>query len=342
MVTIKDVSKRSGYSVSTISKVINNYPDIPEQTRNIILKLMEEMRYVPNSTARSLKTAKSYTIGIIFEEITQQGLQHPLFSKILESFKSVVEAQGYDILFLAKNMGLQNGSYYQHSVRKQVDAILVLCANFNSDSMTELYASELPLVVIDYSQENALTVTSNNELGTALAVEHLVSLGHHNIAHVHGDKDSYIGGLRKLAFEEALQSHGLVLPDDFVFEGPSYNREDGYRAMQHFLSLKARPTAVFCASDLLAIGAIQAAREAGLKVPEDLSVMGFDGIDLGQMITPTLTTIKQNTALMGHMAAQNILDMIDQTQPKMRGECISVATELVLGDSTSQVKDPSR
>jgi LacI family transcriptional regulator len=297
------------------------------------------MRYVPNSTARSLKTSRSYTIGIIFEEITQQGLQHPLFSKILESFKSVVEAQGYDILFLAKNMGLQNGSYYQHSIRKQVDAILVLCADFNSDSMTELYASELPLVVIDYSEQSALTVTSNNELGTAYAVDHLASLGHRKIAHIHGDKESYIGGLRKLAFEQALAAQGLTLPEAYVIEGPSYNREDGYRAMQQFLTLNERPTAVFCASDLLAIGAIQAVRDAGLSVPHDVSIVGFDGIDLGQMITPTLTTIKQNTLLMGQMAAQNILDMIDQTQPKMRGESISVATELVVGDSTSQLKD---
>lgn len=342
MVTIKDISKRSGYSISTISKVMNNYPDIPEQTRNIILNLIEEMRYVPNSTARSLKTAKSYTIGIIFEEMTQQGLQHPLFSKILESFKNVVEAQGYDILFLAKNMGLQNGSYYQHSVRKQVDAVLVLCADFNSENMTELYASELPLVVIDYVEKSALTISSNNDHGIALAIEHLASLGHQKIGHIYGDIYTYIGYIRKKAFEKAMQLHQLEVLESYAEAGPKYSREDGYDAMKELLNKELPMTAVFCASDLLAIGAIEAIREAGLSVPEDISIVGFDGIDLGQMITPTLTTVKQNTTLMGQIAANKILDMVDKKQIKMREESISVMTELLVGKSTAKPKDVNK
>lgn len=335
MVTIKDVSRRSGYSVSTVSKVINNYSDIPTKTREVILKLMEEMRYVPNSTARSLKTSRSYTIGIIFEEVTQQGLQHPLFSKILEAFKANVEEKGYDILFLAKNMGLQNGSYYEHSIRKQVDAILVLCADFNHPSIIELYESEFPIAVIDYNVEHALTVTSNNESGVKLAIDHLVQLGHTNIAHIYGDPDSYIGGIRKLAVETALHAHQIGLPNNYELNGVFYSKAEGYDGMQQLLLLDTPPTAVFCASDLLAIGAIQAVRDAGLHVPNDVSIVGFDGIDLGQMITPRLTTVRQNTTLMGEIAAQYILGMVEGHKDKRKGETISVSTELVLGESTT-------
>lgn len=336
MVTIKDISKRSGYSVSTVSKVLNNYPDIPEPTKEIILNLIDEMKYVPNSTARSLKTAKSYTIGVIFEEITNQGLQHPLFSKILESFKSDVEKKGYDILFLAKSMGHQGGSYYEHSIRKQVDAVLVLCADFNSDDMVELYHSELPLVVIDYQVESAFTVTSNNAHGMKLGVDHLVALGHQKIAHIHGDLDTYIGGIRKEAFEMYMDHHGLKVPASYLVNGPFYSKENGYQAMQQLLALNDRPTGIFCASDLLAIGAIEAIKDAGLSVPEDFSIVGYDGIDLSQLITPRLTTIKQDSLSMGSMAADKMLSMID-SKVKKEGESITINTEIITGQSTRSI-----
>ncbi|MFU8786560.1 MAG: LacI family DNA-binding transcriptional regulator, partial [Candidatus Izemoplasmataceae bacterium] len=163
MVTIKDISKKTGFSVATVSKALNNYPDISKATREEILKICSEMGYIPNFSARSLKTHRSHTIGIIFEEITNQGLQHPLFAKILESFKGLVESRGYDIMFLAKSMGKLDGSYLQHAKRKQVDGILVLCEDFNSEDMLELYESNMPLVIIDYNVPNGITITSNNE-----------------------------------------------------------------------------------------------------------------------------------------------------------------------------------
>jgi len=337
MVTIKDISKRSGYSISTVSKVLNNYPDIPEHTKEIILNIIDEMKYVPNSTARSLKTARSYTIGVIFEEVTQQGLQHPLFSKILESFKSEVEKTGYDILFLAKSMGRQGGSYYEHSIRKQVDAVLVLCADFNSDEMLELYHSELPLVVIDYQVENAFTVTSSNANGMKLGVEHLVHLGHTKIAHIHGDLDTFIGGIRKEAFEEYMHQNNLEIPENYLVNGPFYSKENGYQAMQQLLALEDHPTAIFCASDLLAIGAIEAIKDAGLNVPEDFSIIGYDGIDLSQLITPRLTTIRQDSAAMGLMAAEKMLNMIESKEKK-EGESITIRTELMMGQSTRSIR----
>ncbi len=335
MVTIKDISKVSGYSVTTVSKALNNYPDIAKRTKERIIGLCEEMGYVPNSSARSLKTAHSYTIGVVFEENTNQGLQHPVFSRILESFKTKVEKEGFDILFLARSMGNQNGSYLQHSIRKQVEGILVLCADFNTPEMEELYHSELPVVMIDFNFNKVTTIISDNETGVNQAIDHLVELGHEKIAHIHGELDSYIGGQRKELYEKRMAYHGLDSREEYLANGTYFSKAEGYTAMQKLMRLEDPPTAIFCASDLLAIGAIEAIKDAGMSVPEDFSLVGFDGIDLGQLITPRLTTILQDTQAMGKFAADNLLTYIDNKERvDQSGKTITVDTHLIKGDST--------
>lgn len=334
MVTIKDISKKSGFSVTTVSKALNNYTDISFATKEKILKLCDEMGYVPNLSARSLVNKKSYTIGIVFEEITGVGLQHPLFSKILESFKNEVEKQGYDIMFLSKNMGSANGSYYQHSQRKQVEAVFVLCSEFNSDEMQELYSSKIPSVVVDFANSNTLNITSNNKRGVKQAVRFLKELGHTQIANIHGGDQTYIGSTRKQYFIESMERYDLEVKDEFLVSGEYFSKEDGYAAMNNILKLKDQPTAIFCASDMLAIGAIQAITQHGKSVPEDYSIIGFDGIDIGQMISPRLTTIRQDSRKIGKIAASNILFMIDEKAQRLNGETITVDTYLINGETT--------
>lgn len=341
MVTIKDISKASGFSVTTVSKALNNYPDISSHTKETIMKLCDDMGYIPNSSARSLKTTHSFTIGVVFEEGTNQGLQHPVFSRILESFKKEVEAKGYDILFLAKQMGNQNGSYLQHSKRKQVEAILVLCADFNTQEMRELYQSDLPVVMIDFAVEGVTNITSDNKTGVYQAVNHLVDLGHERIAHIHGDLNSFIGGQRKEIFEEALRTNNLEVNESYLVSGQFFSREEGYQAMKTLLRLDTPPTAVFCASDMLAIGAIEAAKEAGKGVPEDFSIVGFDGIDLGQLVTPRLTTIKQDTLEIGRLAATNMLAFIENRDDSKQTRTLTVDTELIEGETTKPLREGS-
>jgi LacI family transcriptional regulator len=338
MVTIKDISKKSGFSVTTVSKALNDYSDISFATKKKILELSKEMGYIPNLSARSLVTQKSYTIGVIFEEITGVGLQHPLFSKILESFKTICEQDGYDIMFLSKHTGGQNGSYLQHSKRKQVEGIFVLCADFNSSEMIELYESDLPMLTIDYSDERLLNITSNNEDGISQAVRYLKDLGHTSIANIYGGENTYIGGQRKEFFEASMDKLGLDIGLGMQVEGEFFSKEDGYKAMRKLLKLASPPTAVFCASDMLAIGAIQAIQQAGKNVPEDFSLIGFDGIELGQLIHPRLTTIKQDTRKIGTIAASQMLQMIDEKKRKLKGETITVDTYLVTGETTKVVR----
>lgn len=338
MVTIKDVSKRCGFSVTTVSKALNDYPDISAATKQKILDLCDEMGYVPNLSARSLVTQKSYTIGVIFEEVTGIGLQHPLFSKILESFKSVVESYGYDIMFLSKNMGKSNGSYLQHSKRKQVEAILVLCSDFEAEEMIKLYTSDIPVIVIDYGYRDVCNITSNNRQGVDTAVKYFKKLGHTLIGQIHGGQYLYIGKQRKEFFEESMKKHGLTVRKEYTASGEFFSKEDGYNGMKELLKNKVPPTAVFCASDMLAIGAIQAINEAGLSVPEDVSLIGFDGIDIGQLITPRLTTIRQDSNKMGRIAANHILQMINEKNPRKFTSTVSVDTFLITGDTTKVMR----
>ncbi len=338
MVTIKDISKISGYSVTTVSKALNDYPDIATSTKKHIKKICNEMGYIPNAQAQGLVSKKSYTIGIIFEEITGVGLQHPLFSKILESFKSEVEKLGYDILFLSKSMSNGNhGSYYEHSKRKQVEAILVLCAEFNSTDMKELYEGDIPIVMIDFLSDSACNITSNNKTGITQAVEYLVELNHKRIANIHGDPETYIGGFRRQYFLEAMEENELDVPEEYMGDGKNYSKENGFDAMNEIMKAKVQPTAVVCASDMLAIGAIQAIQKKGKKVPKDYSIIGFDGIDAGQLISPKLTTVRQDTEQMGKMAAKNILKMIKNKKQMKKGQTIRVETTILEGETTKKL-----
>lgn len=334
----------TGYSVTTVSKALNDYPDIATKTKQHIKKICNEVGYIPNATAQSLVSKKSYTIGIIFEEMSGVGLQHPLFSKILESFKSAVEQEGYDILFLSRKQGNGNGngngsggSYYQHSIRKQVEAVLVLCAEFNSDEMKELYDSKIPAVIIDFSHEKLCNVTSNNKAGIMQAVDYLVNLGHRKIANIHGSLDTYIGERRERYFIESMKSQGLEVNPKYLVNGELFTKEDGYRAMKKILAMKDQPTAIICASDMMAIGAIQAIQEKGLNVPKDFSIIGFDGIDAGQLISPKLTTIRQDTVQMGEAAAKTILKMIKAKKRTKKGETITVETSVLEGETTRKL-----
>lgn len=310
MVTIKDISKITGYSATTVSKSLNDYPEIPKETRDKIKKFAFEMGYVPNISARSLKTNKSWTIGVIYEENSGIGLQHPLFSKILESFRKEVEREGYDIMFISKTPGGKQSSFYEHSLMKRVEAIFTVCAGYNSPEMQQIFASSIPNVVIDYVGTNTNTITSGINQSVFEAIQHLKSLGHTKIAHIYGKDITYVGKERKRIFLDVMQKLELPIVNDYLVSGEFFSRAEGYYAMKQLLDLADLPTAVFCASDTLAIGAIEAIMERDLKVPQDISVIGFDGIDIAQMYRPRLNTILQDTKQMGILAAKLIFAMI--------------------------------
>lgn len=331
MTTIYDIAKRTGYSPTTVSKAFNNYSDVRAKTREEILRTAREMGYLPNAHARTLTTKKSWTIGVLFVEGTGAGFRHPFFGAVIESFKQVAVAKGYALMFISKDVGGKKSGYLENCRIHGVDGVVVFLSEYDDPYFTELLESSIPTVILDYETAMSHTVCSDNVAGAQLAVEYLVSLGHRQIAHISGGEDTFPGRQREQGYRVALEHQGLEVREDYIALGAFYSLEAGYGAMQKLLGLQERPTAVFASGDLLALGAVMAARDQGLSVPGDISVMGYDDIELAGYVTPALTTIHQDTSMLGTRAAEVLLSSIDGSREDK--EAIVLPVEVVVRES---------
>ncbi|OAB45601.1 LacI family DNA-binding transcriptional regulator [Paenibacillus antarcticus] len=335
MTTIYDIAKKTGYSPTTVSKVFNNYTDVKDQTRQTILQAAKELGYWPNAHARTLTTKKSWTIGVLFVESSGIGMQHPFFSAVIESFKQVAVAKGYALMFISKDVGGKQSGYLENCKIRGVDGVVVILSDYEDPYFKELLDSDIPCVVLDYETSQAHTLYSDNFEGSLLAVEYLYSLGHRKIAHISGGINTFAGSKRVQGYELAMTRLNLETKESYIVDSAYYSIESGYAAMMQILDLQERPTAVFVAGDHLALGAMRAARERGLRIPNDLSIVGFDNIELSQYITPALTTIAQDTALMGSKAADILIQSIDD--PSQVLESVVLPVRLIVRDSCSSV-----
>lgn len=333
--TIYDIARKTGYSITTVSRALNNYPDVSANTRRIILEAVEEMGYYPNSTARSLTTKKSWTLGVIFIEDLGVGIKHPFFGAIIQSFKQHVEKVGYDLIFLSQNIGEEKKSYLDHAVHRGVDGVIIVSSTYDDPEVERLMGSPIPSVIIDVHSHKSSVVYSNNFSGSEMAVKYLHSIGHHKIAHISGHQRTFAGIERLKGFQHAAKELKLNIPSYYITEGGFFSYEGGYGAMKLLLELDDQPTAVFAAGDLMAIGAINAIRDYGLSVPQDVSIVGFDDIELAAFTTPKLTTIKQDTDLIGENAAKVLLNQINEKNKVF--SAVTIPVELMIRESTRNI-----
>ncbi|MDQ0196217.1 LacI family DNA-binding transcriptional regulator [Paenibacillus wynnii] len=331
MTTIYDIAKKTGYSPTTVSKAFNNYSDVREKTRLDILRTAQEMGYVPNAHARTLTTKKSWTIGILFVESTGVGIRHPFFSAVIESFKQVAVAKGYDLMFISKDVGGKQSGYLENCRTRGVDGVVVFLSDYTDPYFQELLNSDIPTVIMDFETTQSHTVCSDNSAGALQAMEYLVSLGHRRIAHISGGMNTFPGRRRQLGYEKALDQWDLERQESYIVTGEFYTLESGYEAMKQLLELPERPTAVFASGDLLALGAIMAVKDSGLTVPGDISVMGYDDVDLARYVSPALTTVRQDTALLGSRAAEVLFDTINGSEKGL--EALVLPTQVIVRDS---------
>ncbi|MYL32009.1 substrate-binding domain-containing protein [Pontibacillus yanchengensis] len=335
MVTIYDIAKKTGYSVTTVSKVINNYQDVSEKTKKAIQLAMEETGYLPNSHARSLTTKKSWTIGVVFIESLGIGMKHPFFNAVIESFRKQVELLGYDLLFASRSISNQKKSYLDHFRYRGVDGVVIVCSTYDDEQVQELIENSIPSVVIDLNSKESSAVYSDNLDGSRQAVEYLYGLGHRAIAHIRGHQSTHAGEQRMLGYKHTLTNLGIPVREEYIENGRYFSRDGGYEAMEKLLALMNRPTAVYAAGDSMAIGAIEAIRNHGLHVPEDISVIGYDDIELSQYVHPPLTTIRQKTDLIGIESAKLLVKQINEKEKCIEHHIIPV--ELVERHSCSSI-----
>ena len=308
-VTIKDVSAKCGLSISTVSKAFNNYADISLETRELVQRTAREIGYYPNAIARTLKTNRSYNLGVLFQEKRGTGLTHSFFASVLDAFKSAGEKRGYDITFINHHIGWTGMTYLEHCRYRNVDGVCVVCADFYAPEVIELVDSNLPVVTIDHSFNNRSCVLSDNIGGLKLLVDAAYQKGHRKIAYVHGEKSSVTEN-RIIGFYRAMQEHGLNVNPDFVVEALYDNPATSMQAVLNLMNRPDPPTCILLPDDHSTLGALQAAKQLNLRVPEDLSLAGYDGIRLTQMLQPRLTTIEQDTKRIGAQAAEFLIDRI--------------------------------
>lgn len=333
MVTIYDIAKRCGCSPSTVSKAINNYPSIPVSTRTRILDTMEQMNYILDTNAKILSTGSSKSVGILsYFALDISPFKQPLFIEILDSFQKEMNKNKYDLVFISRTVAGKNESFYKNCVSRHIDGVL-LFGDTHEKEMQEVIKSDLPTVGFDYYENNMTSVTSNNYQATKDLTNYLLKSGHKNIVYIHGDL-SKMTKLRIKGFKDAINESGLKFNEKMLVQS-DYVVNDILHTLKEIVVREERPTAIMFPDDFTAIYGMKALNSLGIRCPEDISIVGFDGIDMGQIITPQLTTIKQNTETIGKLLALNLIKQIDNK--KKTQELFEVPASLIIGKSTKQI-----
>jgi LacI family transcriptional regulator len=304
--TIKDIARMAGVSVSTVSKCINHYSDIGEDTRRKILDLMEQTGFRPSFSAKTLVSKRTHMIGVIFGHEVHYDFSHIYFTEILNSFRDAMGKKGYDFLLFSNRMFHEEGEdYLARCLHYNVDGCLVFAAGGVWEAVQKLDLSDIPLVGIDLNLRgtNSASVRVDNLMVGQLAAEHLLACGHRSIGYIGSQHAEPIYRSRENGFRTTLAEARAQLHEDWFVYAPNHTEQDGYDAAQAMLRLDTRPTALFAGSDLMAIGAIRAFKEAGFRLPDQMSIIGCDNIYAGRYIDPALTTVNQNKETIGEQAA---------------------------------------
>ena len=307
---MKDIAKVCNVSVATVSKALNGQQDIGEETRSRILRAADEMGYMTNAAARALKTNRTYNIGVLFVDPMHGGLAHEFFSTVLDGIRREAEEGGYDITFINCSVGRRQTTYLQHCLYRGVDGVVIASADFTDPMVVELVNSELPVVTIDHVFNGKISVISDNISGMYDLVRFVAARGHKKLALIHGEMTSVTRG-RLTGFHRACEECGIQVPDACIREAVFHDPESCRRVTREILSLPDRPSCIFFPDDYSCIGGYNAIMEAGLRIPDDISAVGYDGIPLSRIVSPVLTTWRQDTDGMGVTAARKLIELIE-------------------------------
>ncbi len=313
--TIYDIARELNLAPSTISKVINNKENVSKKTRQLVSDYIKKVGYVPKNSARMLKSKKSNIIGVVFSEETNIGLEHSFFSSILQHFKTYVEERGYELTFIRTQFGHNNMSYYQWCMNKGVDGVYIVVGDYDDEGIFELANKDIPVVSTDILIDGIKTTISNNKQGIFLSLDHYYKNNVKTVGLIHGPLNSKAFKMRYDAFYEYHKINNLKVNESFVIPARSFGFTSGYDATTQLIKAnKVLPEGLIVGSDDIALGVLKALRDNNIKVPEEIQVIGFDDIAFSQYFTPSLTTIRQDKALIAENAAKELLDMIENKE----------------------------
>lgn len=309
MATIKDVAKRAGVSTTTVSHVINKTRFVAENTRAAVWAAIKELNYSPSAVARSLKVNHTKSIGLL-----ATSSEAPYFAEVIEAVENSCYSKGYTLILCNSHNNLdKQKAYLAMLAQKRVDGLLVMCSEYPDHllSLLEGYRN-ITMVVMDWGKARGDftdTIIDNAFHGGYIAGRYLIERGHRDIGIIPGPLERNTGGGRLQGFLKAMEEAKITVKEEWIVQG-DFEPESGYKAMTQMLNQKQRPTAVFCGGDVMAMGAICAADELGLRVPADISIVGYDNIRNARYFTPALTTVHQPKERLGQMAFSMLLDRI--------------------------------
>ena len=330
MVTMKDIANACGVSVATVSRALNGVSSISREQTELITRTAKEMGYYPNAAARTLKTSRSNNIGILYED----RMNHEYFSCLIDDLRSCADARGYDLTLIGQGRGEETGNYYEHARRRNLDGVVVIQADFDSANVIRLATSAIPAVIIDHIYEGCDCVASDNRASMEQLVRYARKKGHRKIALIQGETGA-VSRERLSGFYKICAELGIRVGAGFVREGHFHDPESCYRTIRDLMEGKEKPTCILCPDDYSCFGALWALRDAGIQVPGDISLIGYDGIRISQMVPPHLTTYRQNTRRIAEETIHLLAEAIEEPDTHIPRQ-ITVAGELVEGQTVGE------
>jgi LacI family transcriptional regulator len=327
-VTIVDVAAESGVSFGTVSRVINNDIHVKKETRERVLKTMQRLGFVANRQARSLAGGKSHSIGVLVPDLGTGYI-----GEIIRGIDAELSLTDLDlILYTTHRTASKEANYVANLATGMVDGLLLVLPRSPVDFIGNLTQRKFPFVLIDHqgAGRDCPAVGATNWQGAYNATEYLIKLGHARIGFITGSMDLGCAVDRLDGYRSALRTHHIPFAPELVYEG-TFFQPDGYAGTQTLLDLQVPPTAIFASNDVMAMGVMDAVRSRSLRVPGDVSVVGFDDIPQASLVRPALTTVNQPLEKMGRVATQKLLDLLQK--PDTEAERIELPTELIIRDS---------
>lgn len=339
-VSLQDIAKLCNVSVSTVSKALNDRADVGQEKKEEIQRVAKGLNYIPNFMASSLRSKRTRNIGVLLSEATGTNLMHEHFARILNSFKDTVEERGYFITFLNANTSPNRFSFMEQCKYMNFDGVFVLCADYQMPEVNELFASNLPLVTIDHTLPKHINVASNQYGDMSRLMQFIYYRGHRKIAYIHGENNEVTEG-RVKAYLNFMAEHQLPVPREYLYTCPYRDYERGSALTKAVLALPNRPTCIIYPDDLTAVGGLNNMQESGMVIPRDVSIAGYDGLNLVNIVRPRIATIRQDTVSMGIQAGNKLINRIEFPEVAPVAETVTVDGMVEPGESVAVISQSS-
>jgi DNA-binding LacI/PurR family transcriptional regulator len=335
-VTIKDIAKVAGVSHTTVSRALRGNPSISQETASRVRQVADELGYVPNKAASGLKTRRSGILGVIVRRIVD-----PFFGEVLDGIEEVLSEKGYSLFLAASQRDLdREETIVRLMSERRVDGVIICSTQVGEEHRQQLEQFGVPTVLINNQAADDIThsVYHNDAEGSRQLTRYLIELGHTKIAYLGNARAGRTTEDRKQGYMNEMRRHLLPVPPEYVIEGPNGLAGGGKAGTLEFLEQRSPPTGIICYNDVMAIGAIRTLNEAGFRVPDDISITGFDNIDLAAYVSPPLTTFDQPKHELGRQAALMMLRVLDKygdDATTLSSDVITLQGKLILRHSTA-------